>query len=99
MTSIHPTAVIAKGADIAADVKIGPYCVIDEEVTIGAGSELKSHIVISGKTTIGKNNKIFPFASLGHAPQDLKFKGEKTQLVIGDNNVIREHVTMNPGTE
>lgn len=99
MTNIHPTAVIAKSAKLAKSVKVGPYCVIDGEVEIGDGTELLSHVVISGRTTIGKNNKIFPFASLGHAPQDLKYKGEKSELTIGDNNVIREHVTMNPGTE
>jgi UDP-N-acetylglucosamine acyltransferase len=99
MTNIHPTAVIAPTAKLAADVRVGPYCVIDGNVEIGAGTVLHSHVVISGHTRIGKNNSIFPFASLGHAPQDLKFKGEKTELVIGDNNVIREHVTMNPGTE
>jgi len=99
MTLIHPTAIIAPSARLAADVKVGPYCVIDGEVEIGAGTELLSHVAIGGRTTIGKNCKIFPFASLGHAPQDLKYKGEKSQLVIGDNNIIREHVTMNPGTE
>ena len=99
MTNIHPTAVIAPGAQIAADAQIGPYCIVDADVSIGAGTQLVSHVVVSGHTTIGKNCKIFPFASLGHQPQDLKFKGEKTTLTIGDNNMIREHVTMNPGTE
>ena len=97
--SIHPTAIIAPGASIAASAHIGPYCVIEEGVTIGEGTRLVSHVTVGGRTTIGKNCQIFPFASLGHAPQDLKFKGEKSELIIGDNNVIREHVTMNPGTE
>ena len=97
--SIHSTAIIAPTARIGKDVKIGPYCVIDDNVTIGDGCTLHAHVVISGHTTLGKGNSVFPFASLGHAPQDLKFKGEKSELVIGDNNVIREHVTMNPGTE
>ncbi|MDX1974346.1 MAG: acyl-ACP--UDP-N-acetylglucosamine O-acyltransferase [Rickettsiales bacterium] len=96
---IHPTAIIADGAQLADDVQVGPYCVIDEQVKIGAGTVLKSHVAISGRTTIGKNCQIFPFTSLGHAPQDLKFKGEPSTLIIGDSNTIREHVTMNPGTE
>jgi len=99
MTQIHPTAVIAPTASIGKDVEIGAYCVIGAHVKIGAGSKLHSHVVIDGHTTIGEKNTIFPFASLGHAPQDLKFKGEASELILGDNNVIREHVTMNPGTE
>lgn len=97
--AIHPTSVIAPTASIGKDVEIGAYCVIGANVKIGAGTRLHSHVVIDGHTTIGEKNTIFPFASLGHAPQDLKFKGEPSRLVIGDNNVIREHVTMNPGTE
>lgn len=99
MSKIHPTAVIAPTVTLGSNVSIGPYCVLDGEVSVGEGTQLVSHVVVSGCTTIGKNNKIFPFTSLGHAPQDLKFKGEKSQLTIGDNNVIRENVTMNPGTE
>lgn len=98
MTSIHPTAIIAPTARIGNNVAIGAYCVIGEHVTIGDGCVLHSHVVISGRTTIGARNQIFPFASLGSAPQDLKFKGEPSELLIGDDNVIREHVTMNPGT-
>jgi UDP-N-acetylglucosamine acyltransferase len=97
--SIHPTAIIAPGAKIAATAQIGAYCVIEEGVTIGEGTRLVSHVAVGGRTKIGNNCQIFPFASLGHAPQDLKFKGEASELIIGDNNVIREHVTMNPGTE
>ena len=96
---IHPTAVIANGAQIAPGVTIGPYCVIEEHVIIGEGTRLISHVSVGGHTTIGRNCTIYPFASLGHAPQDLKFKGEPSGLRIGDNNTIREHVTMNPGTE
>ncbi len=99
MSNLHPTAIIAPTVKLAANVSVGPYCVLGGEVEIGEGTELVSHVVIGGRTRIGKNNTIFPFASLGHAPQDLKYKGEKSQLTIGDNNVIREHVTMNPGTE
>ena len=98
-SSIHPTAVIAEGASIAAGVTIGPYCVIGPDVTLHAGVTLKPHVVIDGKTTIGEGTTVFPFASLGSAPQDLKFEGEKSELIIGKNNVIREHVTMNPGTK
>jgi len=99
MTSIHPTAIIAPTATIGKDVEIGAYCVIGAHVKIGAGTKLHSHVVIDGHTTLGEKNTVFPFASLGHAPQDLKFKGEPSRLILGDNNVIREHVTMNPGTE
>lgn len=95
----HPTAIISPSATLGKGVKIGPYCVIDGDVTIGDDTILHSHVTVSGRTTIGKNCQIFPFASLGHAPQDLKYKGEASQLIIGDNNMIREHVTMNPGTE
>lgn len=99
MTAIHPTAIIEKGAELGADVKIGPYCVIGANVKLGDRVELKSHVAIDGYTSIGDETIVFPFASLGHAPQDLKFKGEKSELIIGKRNKIREHVTMNPGTE
>jgi UDP-N-acetylglucosamine acyltransferase len=96
---IHPTAIIAKGAKLGANVSVGPYCVVDEHVEIGDGTKLISHVSISGRTKIGKNCTIYPFASLGQAPQDLKYAGEPSQLIIGDNNQIREQVTMNPGTQ
>lgn len=99
MSNIHSTAIIHPDAKIGANVTIGPYCVIGGHVALGDGCELKSHVVIDGHTTIGKNCKIYPFASLGHAPQDLKYRGEPSQLIIGDNNTIRENVTMNPGTQ
>ncbi len=95
---IHPTAVIETGAAIGPGCRIGPYCVIGPEVTIGAGSVLHSHVAVAGKTRLGEENQIFPFASIGHAPQDLKFRGEPVELVVGSRNRIREHVTMNPGT-
>jgi UDP-N-acetylglucosamine acyltransferase len=95
---IHPTAVIAEGAVIGKDVKIGPYCVVGPNVKLGDKVELKSHVAVDGYTTIGDETVIFPFASIGHQPQDLKFKGEKSELIIGKRNQIREHVTMNPGT-
>lgn len=96
--SIHPTAIVDPSATIGKDTVIGPYCIIGPNVTLGQGCILHSHVVIDGHTTIGDKAKIFPFASLGTAPQDLKYNGEKTYLVIGDNNTIREHVTINPGT-
>ena len=99
MPQIHPTAIIAPGATLAEDVSIGPYCVVGGEVVLGAGVTLIAHIVVDGRTTIGEKTRIFPFASIGLEPQDLKYRGEKSRLVIGRHNTIREHVTMNPGTE
>ena len=96
---IHPTAVIEEGASLSNTVTIGPYCVIGKDVTLGDGVALRAHVNIEGVTTIGAGTKIFPFASLGTSPQDLKYAGEKTELLIGKNNTIREHVTMNPGTD
>lgn len=98
-SQIHKTAIIEAGAVIGDNVKIGPYCIIGPDVTLADGVELKAHVVVDGHTTIGEGTVVFPFASLGTDPQDLKFKGEKSELVIGKNNKIREHVTMNPGTE
>ena len=99
MSTIHPTAVVEDGAEIANGAVIGPFCVIGPEVKIGADAELLSHVVVAGQTTIGARTKVYPFTSLGHVPQDLKFKGEQSRLEIGEDNVVREHVTMNPGTE
>lgn len=98
-STIHPTAVIAPGASIGEGCSIGPYCIIGAQVKLGAGVKLHSHVVIDGNTEIGEGTEIYPFASLGSPPQDKKFKGEKTSLIIGKRNIIREHVTMNPGTE
>ncbi len=95
---IHPTAIIEKGAKIAPDVEIGPFCTIGAGVKIGAGTKLISHVIIAGNTVIGKNNTIYPFASLGLPSPDLKYKGEPATLHVGDNNVIRESVTMHIGT-
>lgn len=97
--NIHPSAVIEDGAVIGDGARIGPYCVIGAQVRLGAGVVLHSHVSIAGDTQIGDGTQVYPFTSLGHAPQDLKFRGEKSRLVIGKNNTIREHVTMNPGTE
>jgi UDP-N-acetylglucosamine acyltransferase len=99
MTStIHPTAVIQPGAVIGEGCTIGPYCVIGPRVTLGDNCILHSHVVIEGITTVGYACEIFPFASLGHKPQDLKYKGEESCLIIGARNKIREYCTMNPGT-
>lgn len=99
MAEVHATAVVDPKAKLATSVRIGPYCVVDGAVELGEGVELLSHVVVAGETRIGARTRIFPFASIGHRPQDLKFKGEVSQLVIGEDNTIREHVTMNPGTE
>ena len=96
---IDKTAIIDPKAKISNNVKIGPYSVIGPNVEIGEGTIVQSHVNITGDTKIGLNNKIYPFASIGNDPQDLKFKGEETKLEIGDNNKIREYVTINPGTE
>ena len=98
MPDIHPTSVIEPGAKLAASVKIGPFCHIGKAVELGERVELISHVAVAGHTAIGEGTRIFPFASIGHQPQDLKYKGEESRLVIGRNNIIREHVTMNPGT-
>lgn len=98
-TVIHPTAVIAPGAELAADVEIGPYVVIGPHVKIGRGTRVGPHAVIEGRTTIGENNRIFQFASLGAIPQDLKYHGEPSELRVGDGNQIREFTTMHIGTE
>lgn len=99
MAPIHPTAVVEPGARLGKGVTIGPYVCIGSEVELGDGVEVMPHVVIGGRTTIGPHTRIFPFASIGLQPQDLKFKGERSTLRIGAHNVIREHVTMNPGTE
>ncbi len=99
MTEIHPTAVIADGAKLGAEVSIGPFCCVGSDVELGDRVQLVSHVVVDGRTRVGAGSRIFPFASIGHIPQDLKYRGEPSELVIGKNTVIREHVTMNPGTE
>ncbi len=95
---IHPSAVVEDGAVIGPHVKIGPFCYVDSKVEIGEGTELLSHVVVKGPTKIGQYNRIFQFASIGEACQDLKYAGEDTQLIIGDRNTIRESVTMHRGT-
>ena len=95
---IHNTAIIDSKAKISESVEIGPYTVIGPNVKIGANVKIHSHVNIHGNTIIGQNNQIYPFASIGNDPQDLKYNGEQTQLIIGENNKIREYVTINPGT-
>lgn len=95
---IHSTAIIDPRAQLAADVEVGPYSVIGADVVIGAGTVVGPHVVINGPTTLGRNNRIFQFASVGEACQDKKYRGEPTRLEIGDNNVIRECVTIHRGT-
>jgi UDP-N-acetylglucosamine acyltransferase len=98
-TEIHPSAIVEEGAQIGQGCRIGPFCHVGPEVRLGDGVVLKSHVVVSGETRLGEECMIFPFACIGEIPQDLKFKGEKTRLEIGARNRIREHVTMNAGTE
>jgi len=95
---IHPTAIVDSAARIGAGCRIGPYCVVGPDVELGEDCELISHVAIQGPTRLGQKNRIFPFASLGMAPQDLKYAGEPTRLEIGDHNVIREYVTINRAT-
>ena len=96
---IHKSSIIDKKAKISKSSKIGPYTIIGPNVEIGDNVQIYSHVNIIGNTKIGEGTKIFPFASIGTQPQDLKYKGEKNSLVIGKNNIIREYVTINPGTE
>lgn len=99
MTEIHPSSIVERGAELSARVKIGPMCLVGPNVEFGDDVELVSHVTVAGRTRIGAGTRIYPFASVGHPPQDLKYKGEASELVIGANTIIREHVTMNPGTE
>lgn len=99
MSNIHPTAIIEDGAKIGENVTIGAYTYIGKNVVIGDGNVIDTHTLIDGYTTIGKNNHIFSHATIGSVPQDLKYNGEKSELIIGDNNKIREYTLINPGTE
>lgn len=98
MADIHSTAVIEDGAEIAAGVRVGPYCVIGEKVRLMPGVRLHAHVVVSGVTTVGENTEVFPFATIGSAPQHVRYAGEDTRLEIGRDCVIREYATANPGT-
>ena len=100
MTShIHPSSVISNNVKLSENVKIGPYCYLSGNINIGENTELKSHVVISGNTNIGKENTFYPFSNIGCDPQDLKFNGENSELIIGDNNTFRENVTISKGTK
>ncbi len=95
---VHRTAIVEDGAKLGTGVRIGPFCHVGPDVALADGVELVSHVVVAGKTSIGARTKVFPFASIGHQPQDLKYKGEVSTLEIGEECLIREGVTMNPGT-
>jgi UDP-N-acetylglucosamine acyltransferase len=99
MANIHATAIIEDGAQIGENVTVGPFCFISKDATIGDGTTIDAHTCIYGKTTIGKNNQIFSHSVLGSIPQDLKYDGEEVELIIGDNNKIREFTLFNPGTK
>jgi len=98
MSQVHPNSFISKEVQLGNNVKIGPFCNINGNIKIDNDTELKSHVSITGKTTIGKNNIFYPFSNIGCDPQDLKFKGEESELIIGDNNIFRENVTVSKGT-
>ena len=98
MSTIHQTALINRQAEIDSDVEIGPYSVIGAGVKIGKQTKVASHVVIEGRTSLGQGNTIYQFATIGSRPQDLKYRGEASELVIGDHNTIREYVSLNPGT-
>ncbi len=98
MVQVHPTAIVDPRAELDSEVEVGPYSVIGAGVRIGKGTKIHSHAAIQGRTTLGESNVVFPFASVGSAPQDLKYKGEPSELTIGSRNTIREYVSLNPGT-
>lgn len=98
MSNIHPTAIVSEGANLHKSVKVGPYSIIGPQVTLAEGCVVHSHVVLDGNTTVGKNNEFFQFGSIGAPPQDLTYKDEDTKVVIGDNNVFREYVSIHRGT-
>jgi UDP-N-acetylglucosamine acyltransferase len=97
-TKIHPSAIIHEGAEIDQDVEVGPFCIVGSNVKIGKGTKLHSHVIIDGHTTIAEDNEFFPFCSIGAAPQDLSYKQEPSEVIIGKNNVFREYVSIHRGT-
>ena len=98
-TQIHATACVDPKAELGANVRVGPNCLVGPDVVIGDNCELISHAVVTGRTTMGSGNRVFPFSSIGQEPQDLKYHGEESEVIIGDNNIFRENVTVNAGTE
>ncbi|MBM3516484.1 MAG: acyl-ACP--UDP-N-acetylglucosamine O-acyltransferase [Alphaproteobacteria bacterium] len=99
MPVIHATAVVERGAQLERGVRIGPFCHVGGNAVLETGVVLESHVVVAGRTRIGPGTRVFPFASVGHQPQDLKYRGEPSELIIGARTTIREHATLNPGTE
>ena len=99
MAKVHPTAIVEDGAQIGAETVIGPYCVVGKDVVLADGVELVSHVSLAGRTSVGERTKIYPFASIGHPPQDLKYHGEESRVEIGARTTVREQVTISPGTE
>ncbi len=98
MSQVHPNSFISKEVQLGSNVKIGPFCFLNGNIKVGDNTELKSHVSITGKTSIGKNNIFYPFSNIGCDPQDLKFKGEDSELIIEDSNIFRENVTVSKGT-
>jgi UDP-N-acetylglucosamine acyltransferase len=98
MSHVHPTAIVDPRAELDSAVEVGPYCLVGAGVKIGKGTQIHSHAVIQGRTSLGEGNVVFPFATIGSVPQDLKYKGEPSELLIGNRNTIREYVSLNPGT-
>ena len=99
MSQVHPNSFISKDVELGSNVTIGPFCYLNGNIKIDNNTELKSHVTISGKTSIGKNNIFYPFSNIGCDPQDLKFKGEDSELIIGNNNIFRENTTISKGTK
>ena len=99
MSQVHPNSFISKDVELGSNVVIGPFCYLNGNIKIDNNTELKSHVTISGKTSIGKNNIFYPFSNIGCDPQDLKFKGEDSELIIGNNNIFRENTTISKGTK
>ena len=99
MSQVHPNSFISDKVKLGKNVKIGPFCYLDGYINIGDNTELKSHVVVSGNTTIGTNNIFYPFSNIGCDPQDLKYDGEESYLIIGNNNIFRENVTISKGTK
>ena len=99
MSQVHPNSFISEKVQLGNNVKIGPFCYLDGFIKIGDNTELKSHVVVSGNTSIGKNNTFYPFSNIGCDPQDLKYKGEESHLIIGNNNIFRENITISKGTK
>ena len=99
MSQVHPNSFISKEVQLGSNVKIGPFCFLDGDIKVGDNTEIKSHVSITGKTSIGNNNIFYPFSNIGCDPQDLKFKGEDSELIIGNNNIFRENTTISKGTK